>query len=51
MDLNQIVVVTGIGEIRPYGSIRTRWEREVRWEIISRRLPGVGLDDELDQAS
>ncbi|CEH12095.1 sterigmatocystin biosynthesis fatty acid synthase subunit beta [Ceraceosorus bombacis] len=29
LDLHQVVVATGFGEIGPYGSSRTRWEMEV----------------------
>ncbi|EEB89578.1 hypothetical protein MPER_12305, partial [Moniliophthora perniciosa FA553] len=33
IDLEQVVVVTGSGEVGPWGSARTRWEMEARGEF------------------
>ncbi|KAH8117927.1 fatty acid synthase [Phellopilus nigrolimitatus] len=33
LDLNKVVVVTGFGEVGPWGSSRTRWEMEARGEF------------------
>ncbi len=33
VDLEKVVVITGFGEVGPWGSSRTRWEMEVRGEF------------------
>lgn len=33
LDLEKVVVVTGYGEVGPWGSARTRWEMEARGEL------------------
>lgn len=33
LDLEKVVVVTGFGEVGPWGSSRTRWEMEARGEF------------------
>ncbi|KAL1666812.1 acyl transferase domain-containing protein, partial [Schizophyllum commune] len=33
LDLDKVIVVTGFGEVGPWGSSRTRWEMEARGEL------------------
>jgi fatty acid synthase subunit alpha, fungi type len=33
INLNEVVVVAGFGEVRPWGSSRTRWEMEVKGRL------------------
>lgn len=33
VDLDKVIVITGFGEVGPYGSARTRWEMEARGEF------------------
>jgi fatty acid synthase subunit alpha, fungi type len=33
VDLDKVVVITGSGEVGPWGSLRTRWEMEARGEF------------------
>ncbi|KAF7965824.1 hypothetical protein HWV62_41719, partial [Athelia sp. TMB] len=33
VDLEKVIVITGFGEVGPYGSSRTRWEMEARGEF------------------
>ncbi|TFK27788.1 fatty acid synthetase alpha subunit [Coprinopsis marcescibilis] len=33
IDLDKVVVITGFGEVGPWGSARTRWEMEARGEL------------------
>ena len=33
IDLEKVVVITGLGEVGPWGSSRTRWEMEARGEL------------------
>lgn len=33
IDLEKVIVVTGYGEVGPWGSARTRWEMEARGEL------------------
>ena len=43
IDLDQVVVITGFAEVGPWGSSRTRWEKEARvalrwrgsWDLLS----------------